>query len=40
MRPDPAHAVQEGFDFLILLNIILSISEETFLEDVVVVLQF
>ncbi len=43
MRPKPAHPVQEGFDFLILLNIILSIcyTEETFLKDVVVVvLQF
>ncbi len=37
MRPKPAHPVQEDFDFLILLNIILFIhyTEETFLKDTV-----
>ncbi len=37
MRPKPAHPVQEDFDFLILLNIILFIryTEETFLKDIV-----
>ncbi len=37
MRPKPAHPVQEGFDFLIVLNIILFIhyAEETFLKDIV-----
>ncbi len=36
-RPKPAHPVQEDFDFLILLNIILFIryTEETFLKDIV-----
>ncbi len=37
MRPKPAHPVQEDFDFLILLNIILFIlyTAETFLKDIV-----
>ncbi len=37
MRLKTAHPVQERFDFLILLNIILSIryTEETFLKDIV-----
>ncbi len=37
MRPKPAHPVQEDFDFLILLNIILFIlyTEDTFLKVIV-----
>ncbi len=42
MRPKPAHPVQEDFDFLILLNIILFIryTEETFLKDIVFLFVF
>ncbi len=42
MRPKPTHPVQEDFDFLILLNIILYIlyTAETFLKVIVFLLQF
>ncbi len=42
MWPKPAHPVQEDFDFLILLNIILFVhdSEETFFNDSFLFLQF